>query len=155
MPDRPIQNGCGITNAIEMSATSVAFNNGFVATCPLAATYAIFEADVLQPVAMKHFGQAVARVDHWGTYACRNRNNRMAGPRSEHATGNAIDIAGFTLADGRKISVLDGWHGKSDERAFLQKSTWAPAVSSRASLTGSRCGAPRSLPSGHGSLALL
>lgn len=121
VPDRPIQNGCGIINAIEMSGTSVAFNNGFVATCPLAATYAIYEADVLQPAALKHFEQAITRVDHWGTYACRNRNNRMAGPRSEHATGNAIDIAGFTLADGRKITVLDGWRGKSDERAFLRE----------------------------------
>src|SRR5690625_1300894 len=119
--DRPIQNGSGINYAIEMSGTSVAFNNGFVATCPLAATYAIYEADVLQPAALKHFGQAITRVDHWGTYACRNRNNRMAGPRSEHATGNAIDIAGFTLADGRKITVLDGWRGKSDERAFLRE----------------------------------
>lgn len=120
VPDRPLQNGCGITNAIEISGTSVNFNNGFVATCPLAATYAIFEADVLQPAAQKHFGQAITKVEHWGTYACRNRNHRMAGPRSEHATGNAIDIAGFTLADGRRITVLEGWRGRSDERAFLR-----------------------------------
>src|SRR5690625_3023443 len=121
VPDRPLQNGCGITNAIEISGTSVDFNNGFVATCPLAATYAIFEADVLQAAAQKHFGQAVTSVEHWGTYACRNRNNRTAGPRSEHATGNAIDIASFTLADGRRVTVLEGWRGRSDERAFLRE----------------------------------
>ncbi len=30
---------------------------------------------------------------------------------SEHAFGNAIDIAAFTLADGRRITVQEGWHG--------------------------------------------
>lgn len=121
VPDRPVQQGCGITNAIEVSGTSVNFNREFTATCPLAAAYAIFEADVLQPAAQRHFGEAVVDVEHWGTYACRNRNNRMAGPRSEHATGNAIDIAGFRLASGRSVKVESGWRGRSDERAFLRE----------------------------------
>ncbi len=38
---------------------------------------------------------------------------------SEHAFGNALDIAGFTLADGRKISVQHGWHGTPEEQGFL------------------------------------
>lgn len=121
VPDRPMQGGCGIDNAVEVSETSVDFNQDFVATCPLAAAYAIFEADVLQPAAQRHFGQAVVGVEHWGTYACRNRNHRTAGPRSEHATGNAIDIGAFQLADGRRVTVLDGWRGRSDERAFLRE----------------------------------
>jgi hypothetical protein len=39
---------------------------------------------------------------------------------SEHAFGNALDIAGFTLADGRHISVKDGWHGMPEEQGFLR-----------------------------------
>jgi hypothetical protein len=39
---------------------------------------------------------------------------------SEHGYGNAIDIAAFTLESGRKITVSDGWRGRSDERAFLR-----------------------------------
>ena len=38
---------------------------------------------------------------------------------SEHAFGDALDIAGFTLADGRKISVKNGWHGTPEEQGFL------------------------------------
>ena len=38
---------------------------------------------------------------------------------SEHAFGNALDIAGFTLADGRKITVKNGWHGTPEEQGFL------------------------------------
>jgi hypothetical protein len=38
---------------------------------------------------------------------------------SEHAFGNALDIAAFVLADGRKITVEKGWHGIPEEQAFL------------------------------------
>ena len=39
---------------------------------------------------------------------------------SEHAFGNALDIAAFTLADGRKITVKNGWHGLPEEQGFLR-----------------------------------
>src|SRR5262249_6788167 len=40
---------------------------------------------------------------------------------SEHGFGNAIDISSFTLADGRRITVKQGWRGDDDERAFLRE----------------------------------
>jgi hypothetical protein len=39
---------------------------------------------------------------------------------SEHAFGNALDIAAFTLADGRRITVKDGWRGLPAEQGFLR-----------------------------------
>ena len=39
---------------------------------------------------------------------------------SEHAFGNALDVAAFTLADGRRITVRDGWHGMPEEQGFLR-----------------------------------
>jgi hypothetical protein len=39
---------------------------------------------------------------------------------SEHAFGNALDVAAFTLADGRRITVKDGWHGLPEEQGFLR-----------------------------------
>jgi hypothetical protein len=38
---------------------------------------------------------------------------------SEHAFGDALDIAGFVFADGRKILVKNGWHGTPEEQGFL------------------------------------
>jgi hypothetical protein len=54
-----------------------------------------------------------------GTTNCR----RIAGGSrmSEHATGNAYDIAAFRLASGRRVSLIDGWAGKADEQAFLRE----------------------------------
>lgn len=45
-------------------------------------------------------------------YACRSRNSQPGARISEHAKGRAIDISAFILADGTRISVLDGWNGK-------------------------------------------
>ena len=47
----------------------------------------------------------------------------MPGARlSEHAFGNAVDVAGFTLADGRKIDLVHDWkNAGSQEAAFLHE----------------------------------
>ena len=45
---------------------------------------------------------------------------RDDGPWSEHATGNAIDIAGFELKDGRVISILQDWDGEEARARFLR-----------------------------------
>ncbi|MBU2033606.1 MAG: extensin family protein, partial [Alphaproteobacteria bacterium] len=46
---------------------------------------------------------------------------RGEGAWSEHATGNAVDIAGFVLADGTRISVLADWDDEGDKGAFLRR----------------------------------
>ena len=47
-------------------------------------------------------------------------NNQRGAQLSEHSFGNALDIGGFTLADGRKITLVqDWWRGDEQTRAFL------------------------------------
>jgi hypothetical protein len=47
--------------------------------------------------------------------------NGQPGARiSEHAFGNALDISSFTLADGRRITVKNGWRGSPEEQGFLR-----------------------------------
>jgi hypothetical protein len=79
----------------------------------------LFERNTLQPEARRHLGSDVVAVRHLGSYACRNVNHVLAGPRSQHATANAIDIAGFVLRDGREIRVAQAWSGTAPEAAFL------------------------------------
>ena len=121
VPDRPAEQGCGLSNAVEVSRTSVVLNGRFTATCPLTVALALFETNVLRPAARQHFGQDVVRVTHLGTYACRNINHSPEGRRSEHATANAIDLAGFVLADGQQITLKDDWSGSNARRSeFLR-----------------------------------
>ena len=72
----------------------------------------------MRPAALRHFGAPVANIAHFGSFNCR----RIAGSSgwSEHATADAIDIAGFTLKGGRRIRVLGDWQGTPAEQAFLR-----------------------------------
>ena len=94
--------------------------SGLVTSCPVAAALALWERDVVQPAALRHFGQRVTRIDHAGSFSCRRLYGRAEGRFSEHATADAVDILGFQLADGRRISVLRDWPGTAAEMLFLR-----------------------------------
>ena len=69
---------------------------------------------------MRWFGQRVVEIKQISAYSCRGMNGNPHAHISEHAFGNALDIAAFTLADGRRITVKDGWHGMPEEQGFLR-----------------------------------
>jgi hypothetical protein len=91
------------------------------ATCAVGAALVLWLRQGVEPAAEALLGSPVTRVEHFGAYSCRRLYGRDEGPWSEHATGNAIDIAAFVLADGRRISVLRDWPGDSAEAAFLRR----------------------------------
>jgi hypothetical protein len=116
---------CGYDDAVRFGsggALEIAYRPAGPGTsCPVAAALALWEWHVVQPAALRHFGTRVASVDHFGSYSCRRIYGRSEGAWSEHATANAIDIAGFRLADGRRISVLRSWSGDAREEVFLRE----------------------------------
>lgn len=89
-------------------------------TCSTAVALELWRRDTLAPVAATLFDSEIARIEHFGAYSCRRLYGRDEGPWSQHATGNAIDIAGFVLSDGRRISVLRDWSGSDAEARFLR-----------------------------------
>ncbi|WP_213937565.1 extensin family protein [Pseudomonas sp. dw_612] len=112
---------CPLTNTLRVQGGEVALSSSFLASCPLAVAFALFERHALQPASQAVYGQAVRRVDHLGSFACRNMYNRENGARSQHAGANALDIAGFRLADGRTISVLKDWPRDNQDARFLRQ----------------------------------
>jgi hypothetical protein len=68
---------------------------------------------------MRWFGMRVVEIKQISAYSCRGMNGNSHAHISEHAFGNALDIAAFTLADGRRVTVKDGWHGMPEEQGFL------------------------------------
>ena len=119
LPDRSTGEDCGMTNVLRIERTSMAVGTAFVISCRGAVALALFERHVVQPQALQHFGQPVARLDHYGSYACRNVYGRDDARRSQHATADALDVAGFVLADGRRVGVLADWQGPSPASSFL------------------------------------
>jgi hypothetical protein len=119
VPDRPIEEGCGWTNAVGFSQVGGARLNANPLTCEMAAGVALWVMHEVQPAARAAFGQNVASIEEMGTYSCRDIAGR--GRRSAHATANAIDISAFRLEDGRRISVLRHWKGEGAEADFLRR----------------------------------
>ena len=74
-----------------------------------------FDGQGVQPAAEELLGTRVARIEHFGAYSCRRIYGRDSGRWSEHATGNAIDVAAFVLADGRRVTVRGDWRGEHDQ----------------------------------------
>jgi hypothetical protein len=88
-------------------------------SCPVAIALAKWEWDVVQPAAQARFGSAATRIEHFGSYNCRRLYGRDSGSWSEHATADAIDVAGFRLADGTHITVARDWKDGT-KGAFLR-----------------------------------
>jgi hypothetical protein len=104
--------GCGVAAPIEVRALgAVELKPKARLNCTFAAALYRWITEVVQPAARRHFGRPVVAVRQLSSYACRRRGGITRGPVriSEHAFGNAIDIAAFILADGRRISVLRDW----------------------------------------------
>ncbi|WP_110708266.1 extensin family protein [Salinicola sp. CR57] len=113
--------GCPLENVVRVSHTQVRFNASFVASCPLALAWTMYEQHELQPLSQRVFGERVASVRHYGSFACRNIYHRENARRSEHATASALDVAAFGLEDGRTISVLDDWRDGGERGRFLEE----------------------------------
>jgi hypothetical protein len=88
--------------------------------CPIVSVLDHWLAESVQPAAMRWFGARVVEIKQISAYSCRGMNGNANAHISEHAFGNALDIAAFTLADGRRISVETGWKGVPEEQGFLR-----------------------------------
>jgi hypothetical protein len=87
--------------------------------CPLVSALDQWIAAAVQPAALHWFRQPVVEIKQISVYSCRGMNGNPNAHVSEHAFGNALDIAEFVLADGHKITVQYGWHGAPEEQGFL------------------------------------
>lgn len=122
LPDRAPVQGCGLANPVRLEAgQGVQLSRPTVLSCRAALSFALWERHDLQAAARAELGQRVTRVEHLGSYACRDVNTgdgRATGRRSRHATADALDVSGFTLADGRRIQLLrDAPHPWDDAQA--------------------------------------
>jgi len=115
---------CGYDDAVRFSpggALTLAYRPADLgSSCPVAAGLALWEWHFVQPAALRHFGSRVASVEHFGSYSCRRLYGRSEGAWSEHASANAVDIAGFRLADGRRITLIGDWKDEGAKGRFLR-----------------------------------
>jgi hypothetical protein len=117
--DVPVETAsCAIDTPVRVTLAAVAWNQPGLVSCAFAARLDAFTRDVVEPAARARFGEGVRRIRHLGTYSCR-RENGGNGRWSQHAKGNAIDIAGFELESGTVVLVASDWRGSGPKRVFL------------------------------------
>ena len=119
LPDEETGAACGLFGAVTIERTASEVGQPFSLTCRTAVSLALWEKHAVMPAAERHFAVPVQRIEHFGSYACRNVYGRPNATRSRHATAEAFDVAGFVLADGRRIRVLGDWKEDSAAARFL------------------------------------
>jgi len=123
LPNENHGGGCTVIDAVKLMDIGTPTANLGAMTCPLAANFAAWARYAVRPAARLYLGSEVVRIETFGTYACRDvrgSGGTIAGKRSEHARANAVDVAAFVLADGRRISVQNDWRAGGPVRQFLQ-----------------------------------
>jgi hypothetical protein len=101
---------CPLNNVVRVRDFGpVSLNGSFLASCPLALSSALFVSQQARPLTKRFTGSELTRIEHLGSFACRNIYHRPDARRSEHATAEALDIAALRLANGERVTVLNGW----------------------------------------------
>ena len=122
LPPRRENAQCGYADAVRFGAREIGYRPaGAGFACPVAAALVVWEREVVQAAAQRHFGRRVAGIDHFGSYSCRRLYGREEGAWSEHARANAFDIAAFRLDDGTRIAVVNDWRDEGAKGNFLRE----------------------------------
>lgn len=121
LPDRSFEGGCSAIGAVQLKDIGTPVTNLGAMTCPLARGLARWTREAVQNAALQWLKSRVTRIESMGSYACRPVNGVVGNRLSEHGRANAVDIAAFVLADGRRVTVLQGWNSEDENvRAFLR-----------------------------------
>ncbi|MRU15032.1 extensin family protein [Roseovarius sp. A21] len=124
----PGNGACGIDAAVRVTSVGgITLSQSSLMNCRTARTLKGWVDSGLTPAVGKMGGGATG-LKVAAHYACRTRNSRRGARLSEHAKGNAIDIAAIQLRDGNDITVLNDWNKGHKGRVLrqLHKSACGP-----------------------------
>ena len=123
LPDRDYGGGCQVIGALQLIDIGVPVTNIKAMRCGLARSFTGWVEHAVAPAARQMLGSDLVRIESMGTYACRAVVGAAgaAGRLSGHATANAVDVSGFILQNGRRITLQQAWNGTDPgARAFLR-----------------------------------
>ena len=114
IPEEPIKDGiCGTPAPIQLISIGknpeVALSPPAIVNCEFAEALQTWMDGEVQPLAKKHLGTNIIKIEVMSSYSCRNAYGRAGNRLSEHALANALDIRGFVTASGKTAYVLEDW----------------------------------------------
>lgn len=115
---------CGMVHPFKVAAMDggiVELSPKATLACPIIGEVDRWIANSVQPAAITWFGEQVVEIKQISAYSCRGMNGQPGAHISEHAFGNALDVAAFKLQSGREIVIKKAWkNGSYEERGFLR-----------------------------------
>ncbi|MBI4922380.1 MAG: extensin family protein [Devosia nanyangense] len=116
----PIHEGqCGLQSPLSLEAVSangrsIPLNAAVITDCGMATALPAWIAEV-DLYLIAHDSTRIETINFGTNYACRNVDNAKTGNLSFHAFADALDLIGFSLEDGRTISIAPGWAGTEEQ----------------------------------------
>jgi hypothetical protein len=102
---------CTVRDAWKITAMrGIQFSQPAILNCATANGLNSWIKDYLMPAAQDHYQAKVVELTVAASYACRPRNGRSGAKLSEHGFGNAIDVSGLTLDNGKQINVEQDYY---------------------------------------------
>ncbi len=107
------QDQCGIASPLKLEAivltdgARVPLDSQPLVRCDLAEAIADWVREDIAPLA-RTVGGGLVKIYGGGGYECRGRNRVSGAIASEHSIGNAFDLIGFGLRDGKTLSIEHG-----------------------------------------------
>lgn len=121
LPDRNRGHSCSTIGTVRLDEIGVPVTNLGAMRCGLAEKFTQWVRNAVVPAAYQMLGSQLVKVETYGTYACRDTIGTARAVLSGHAIANAVDVAAFDLADGRRITVQDDWRSADPQvRAFME-----------------------------------
>ena len=120
IPEEPVREGeCGTPAPVRVVSIGrkpeVTFSPPALVTCDMVVGLHAWLKSDLQPLARKHLGAEIVKIETMSDYSCRNAYGRVKTRLSEHGRANALDIRGFITSKSEAVAVLDNWGMTSRE----------------------------------------
>lgn len=152
------EHDCGAPAPMELisvgQSPQVSFSPPVTVTCDMVAALHKWITRDLQPLARKHLGGEIVRLDTMSSYSCRTAYSRKNAKLSEHGKANAVDIRAFMTAKGANAEVLVDWGPTGREIAAqvaaakkLEAERAAAAAKAPPGQTGTAAASVRQAPS--------
>lgn len=102
--------GCALSGAVRVARVPTALGDVELPArpamlCAFALVFTEWVRDVAAPLAFAYSATKLAAIDSGPGFACTARYDKPGALPSEHAKGDAIDVAGFLFADKRRVMI--------------------------------------------------
>jgi hypothetical protein len=119
-----ISDECQVLDPVQLTSLStslgtIEFPGKPILKCEFALQFFTWAGSIAAPVVAGLSNAKLAAISTSTGYECRNRYGNSSGKISEHGFGNAIDIDGLVLSNGRRIEISDAAISEHPDRGLL------------------------------------